>query len=102
MVKPALPYVRLGGEGWPLPLGRAFFEHVELLRQAARDPGRVPEVLRFDRVQAMIAIRYLSPHAILRGRLNAGERIAGLGDVSGRYRARTAFRGCDLSMGATG
>ncbi|MCB2011153.1 MAG: S-methyl-5-thioribose kinase, partial [Geminicoccaceae bacterium] len=26
-VKQALPYVRLVGESWPLPLDRAFFEH---------------------------------------------------------------------------
>ena len=41
IVKQALPYVRLVGESWPLPLKRSFFEYHALTRQAARDPGRV-------------------------------------------------------------
>ena len=43
IVKQALPYVRLVGDSWPLPLTRAFYEYHALTRQAARDPGRVPE-----------------------------------------------------------
>src|SRR4051812_13611831 len=34
-VKQALPYVRLVGEGWPLPLVRARFEHDASVIQAA-------------------------------------------------------------------
>jgi hypothetical protein len=34
-VKQALPYVRLVGESWPLPLDRAHFEHEALKIQAA-------------------------------------------------------------------
>ena len=98
MVKQALPYVRLVGDSWPLPLKRAFFEYHALTRQAARDPGRVPEVLHFDEAQAMIAMEYLSPHRILRGKLIAGDRIRDLGGTLGRFCARTAFRGSDLHM----
>ncbi len=66
IVKQALPYVRLVGDSWPLPLNRAFFEYNALSRHAARDPGRVPEVYHFDEAQALIVMRYLSPHVILR------------------------------------
>jgi 5-methylthioribose kinase len=45
IVKQALPYVRLVGDSWPLPLKRAFFEYHALIRQEARDPGSVPKVL---------------------------------------------------------
>jgi S-methyl-5-thioribose kinase len=48
IVKQALPYVRLVGESWPLPLRRAFFEYHALIRQEARDPGIVPRVMHFD------------------------------------------------------
>jgi hypothetical protein len=48
IVKQALPYVRLVGDSWPLPLKRAFFEYHALIRQEARDPGSVPKVLHFD------------------------------------------------------
>ena len=61
VVKQALPYVRLVGESWPLPLKRTFFEYHALTRQAARDPGRVPKVYFFDERQSLIAMEYLDP-----------------------------------------
>lgn len=98
VVKQALPYVRLVGESWPLPLRRAFFEYNALIRQDERDPGRVPGILHFDEDQALIAMEYLAGHAILRGRLIAGQRTEGLGAALGQFCARTTFRGSDLSM----
>lgn len=98
VVKQALPYVRLVGESWPLPLYRAFFEYHALTRQAARDPGIVPEIFFFDEAQALIVMEFLSPHVILRRKLISGEKVAGLGGVLGRFCARTAFRGSELSM----
>ncbi|MGB6118827.1 MAG: hypothetical protein WBF87_11450, partial [Mesorhizobium sp.] len=56
IVKQALPYVRLVGESWPLPLKRSFCESHALTRQAARDPGPVPQVLHFDEAQALIVM----------------------------------------------
>ena len=98
VVKQALPYVRLVGDSWPLPLKRAFFEQAALARQAARDPGRVPETYHFDERQALIVMEYLHPHVILRKKLIAGERVAGLARALGEFCARTAFRGSDLAM----
>jgi 5-methylthioribose kinase len=98
IVKQALPYVRLVGESWPLPLYRAFFEYHALIRQERRDPGRVPQVLHFDPAQALIGMEYLTPHIILRRKLIKGERVAGLGQTIGQFCARTAFRGSELSM----
>jgi 5-methylthioribose kinase len=98
VVKQALPYVRLVGDSWPLPLKRSFFEYHALTRQAARDPGRVPQVYHFDEGQALIVMEYLSPHKILRRDLEAGVRLAGLAEQLGNFVARTLFRGSDLSM----
>jgi 5-methylthioribose kinase len=98
IVKQALPYVRLVGDSWPLPLYRAFFEYHALIRQERRDPGRVPQVLHVDAAQAMIVMEYLTPHVILRRKLIKGERVAGLGPTIGQFCARTAFRGSELSM----
>lgn len=98
VVKQALPYVRLVGDSWPLPLYRAFFENHALVRQATRDPGSVPEVFHFDETQALIVMEFLAPHKILRRKLIDGERVEGLGDFLGRFCARTAFRGSELSM----
>ncbi|QBY01641.1 S-methyl-5-thioribose kinase [Rhodophyticola sp. CCM32] len=98
IVKQALPYVRLVGDSWPLPLYRAFYEFNALMRQAQRDPGAVPEVFHFDEDQALIVMEFLSPHVILRNKLIAGEKVAGLGAFCGRHCARMAFRGSELSM----
>jgi len=98
IVKQALPYVRLVGDSWPLPLYRAYYEYEALLRQQARDPGSVPRVLYFDREQALIVMEFISPHIILRHKLIAGEQVSGLAETLGLFCARTAFRGSELSL----
>ncbi len=98
IVKQALPYVRLVGDSWPLPLKRAFFEYHALTRQAARAPGMVPEIYHFDETQALIVMQYFTPHVILRNFLIAGKRNEGLAREMGLFAARTLFRGSDLSM----
>lgn len=98
VVKQALPYVRLVGESWPLPLYRATFEYHALSRQAERDPGSVPHVHHFDESQALIVMEYLSPHVILRNKLIKGEKVEGLGAFLGDFCARTAFRGSELCV----
>ena len=50
VAKQALPYVRLVGESWPLPLKRSFFEYHALVRQAERaGAGTVPAIYPFRR-----------------------------------------------------
>ena len=100
IIKQALPYVRMVGESWPLSIRRSFFEYHALVREAARDPGMVPEVYFFDEPQAMIAMEYLSPHVILRQALIAGRQPKNLARDIGRFMARTLFRGSDLCMEA--
>lgn len=72
VVKQALPYVRLVGESWPLPLERSWFEYSALVEQARYAPRLTPEVFLFDRAQAMIVMEYLSPHIIMRKGLVRG------------------------------
>lgn len=98
IVKQALPYVRLVGDSWPLPLKRAFFEYQALTRQAARAPSSVPEIFYFDETQALIAMEYLSPHIILRQALIEGGDLPDLATDLGTFLARTLFRGSDLSI----
>ncbi len=100
VAKQALPYVRLVGDSWPLPLSRAWFEHEALTRLAARAPGSVPQVHHFDRSQALIVMDRLHPHRILRRSLIEGIRHEGLAETLGLFCARSLFRGSDLSMAA--
>lgn len=97
--KQALPYVRLVGESWPLPLGRAFFEHAALVRQAEdAGPGLVPEVLLFDGPQALIVMENLAGHVIWREALVARQRHDSAAGVLGWFCAETLFRSSDLAL----
>jgi len=98
VVKQALPYVRLVGDSWPLPLKRSFFEYHALTRQEARAPGSVPAIYHFDEAQALIIMEYLSPHIILRRALIEGRQLPNIARDIGLFMARTLFRGSDLSM----
>ena len=98
IVKQALPYVRLVGDSWPLPLKRSFFEYHALMRHAARDPGMVPEIFHFDAEQAIIVMEFLSPHIILRRALIEGQQLPKIANDLGLFLARTLFRGSDLCM----
>jgi 5-methylthioribose kinase len=82
VVKQALPYVRLVGESWPLPLKRSYFEFHALTR--------------FE--QAIIVMEFLSPHVILRRALIEGQQLPKIASDLGIFLARTLFRGSDLSM----
>lgn len=99
IVKQALPYVRLVGDSWPLPLKRSFFEYHALTRQEARAPDSVPAIYHFDEAQALIIMEYLAPpHIILRRALIDGRRLPNIARDIGLFMARTLFRGSDLSM----
>ncbi|MEW6631685.1 MAG: S-methyl-5-thioribose kinase [Pseudomonadota bacterium] len=98
VVKQALPYVRLVGDSWPLPLKRSFFEYHALTRQERRAPGSVPAIYHFDEDQALIVMEFLSPHIILRRALIDGRELPKIARDIGLFMARTLFRGSDLSM----
>jgi 5-methylthioribose kinase len=98
IVKQALPYVRLVGDSWPLPLKRSFFEYHALTRQTQRDPNMTPKIFSFDVHQAIIIMEFLTPHVILRRALIEGRQISELSEKLGCFLARTLFRGSDLCM----
>ena len=98
IAKQALPYVRLVGESWPLPLSRAYFEHEALSRQETAVPGLTPKILHYDHEMALIVMEHLTPHIILRKGLIAGTRYPNLADHAGRFMAETLFSYSDLAL----
>jgi 5-methylthioribose kinase len=100
VVKQALPYVRLVGESWPLPLERAFFEHEALAAEAALVPHLVPRVHHFDPVRAAIVMELLEPHIILRKGLIRGTRYPRLAEDIATFAAEVLFRTSDLGAPA--
>jgi 5-methylthioribose kinase len=100
VLKQALPYVRLVGESWPLPVRRAFFEHQALSAQAALVPAHVPKVFHFDESLALTVMAYLTPHIILRKGLIRGTVYPRLADHLATFMAETLFATSDLGQPA--
>ena len=99
-VKQALPFVRLVGESWPLPLSRAHYENLALAQQAELAPALVPAVLHFDEAMKLIVMELLEPHIILRRGLIAGKRYPRLAEDLATFLARTLFFTSDLMLPA--
>jgi 5-methylthioribose kinase len=100
VLKQALPYVRLVGESWPLPVRRAFFEHQALTAQSAVVPAHVPRLFHFDETLALTVMAYLSPHIILRKGLIRGTVYPRLADHMATFMAETLFATSDLGQPA--
>jgi 5-methylthioribose kinase len=99
-VKQALPYVRLVGESWPLPLSRAHYEHMALAEQARLTGRLVPEILHYDAEQALIVMELLEPHIIMRrGMITATVYPKFAGDIS-TFMANTLYFTSDLALTA--
>ncbi len=99
-VKQALPYVRLVGESWPLPLERAFYEHEALVEHGRHAPGLAPAVYRFDATLMLTVMELLEPHIIMRRGMIRGVRYPRAAGDMAEYMARTLFFTSDLGMGA--
>jgi len=100
VVKQALPYVRLVGSSWPLPLSRSHFEHLALTEQARWAPACVPGLYHADPAMALIVMEYLRPHIVLRKGFVRGELYPLVGRHLGTFLAETLFHTSDLYLTA--
>jgi 5-methylthioribose kinase len=100
VVKQALPYVRLVGESWPLPLSRSHYEHMALTEEAKHAPKLVPKVYHYDRTMAMIVMEYLSPHIIMRKGLIRGIEYPLFASHIAEFMAQTLFNTSALATTA--
>ncbi len=98
--KQALPYVRLVGESWPLPLSRAYYERLALADEARLAPERVPALIHHDDAMALTVMELLTPHRVLRGALCEGQRFPRLATHIAQFLARTLFLTSDLAVPA--
>ncbi len=91
-IKQALPYVRLVGESWPLPLERAHYEYRALCEQTKSVPEYVPALFHHDAPMALTAMEYLTPHVILRKGLIQGLELPVFARDLGRFLANTLLK----------
>lgn len=100
VVKQSLPYVRLVGESWPLPLSRANFEYMALVEESKFAPEHVPAIYHHDDEMFLTVMEYLSPHIILRKGLIRGNIYPNMAQHLGKFMAKTLFFTSDLFLSA--
>lgn len=100
-VKQALPYVRLVGESWPLPLSRAHYEHSALTHQARHAPDLVPKVHHYDESLALIVMELLEPHIIMRHGMISGTIYPRFAEDISDFMAATLFHTSTLALTAS-
>jgi 5-methylthioribose kinase len=99
-VKQALPYVRLVGDSWPLPLERAYFEQRATVIQARQVGALVPEILHYDPTLFLIVMERLSPHIIMRRGMIDAVVYPSFVDHITEYAATCLFFTSDLALTA--
>ncbi|MFN4141837.1 S-methyl-5-thioribose kinase [Aestuariivirga sp.] len=99
-VKQALPYVRLVGESWPLPLSRAHYEHMALSEQARLTGRLVPEIFHYDETLALIVMELLEPHVIMRRGMIAATLYPRFAEDISTFMSRTLYFTSDLALPA--
>ena len=90
ILKQALPYVRMTGEGWPMTPERARHEAESLQAHHAAAADLVVETVLYDPERYVLAMEDLSDHTVWRAALNAGARHDGAAAAAGRYVAAVA------------
>lgn len=99
-VKQALPYVRLVGDSWPLPLERAFFEHEATVIQSRQVGGLVPAIYHYEPELFLIVMERLSPHVIMRRGMIDGTIYPGFVEHIVEYTAKSLYFTSDLALPA--
>ena len=98
IVKQAVPYLRVAGEGWPLTLDRARIEAAALAQQQAVAPGMVPQVHHYDPEQYLIVMEDLREHVLWRQVLCDGIHVDGAAEGVGVFLARSLLGTSDILM----
>jgi 5-methylthioribose kinase len=96
-VKQALPWLRVAGDSWPLPLERAVFESAYMRRVEPIVGTLMPRWLHFDPVLHVIVMERLQPHIILRQGLIQGRVYPGAARAVADYVAASGFFTSDLA-----
>ncbi|MHB1289062.1 S-methyl-5-thioribose kinase [Georgenia sp.] len=91
ILKQALPYVRMTGDGWPMTPERAQHEVDSLRAHHGLTPDLVVEVLDYNPERFIIAMEDLSEHYVWRHALNQGLVHDGAAAAVGTFVGALAF-----------
>ncbi len=98
IVKQAVPFLRIAGEGWPLGRDRMIFEI--RASQAYHDfaPDFVPEVYHADEAMSVMIMEDLRDLRVLRYSMIEGKVFPNIGRDIGRFLGESLFRSSYLAM----
>ncbi len=100
ILKQALPYLRVAGEGWPLTRDRMRFETESLLFHNRIAPDSVPKVFAYDLDNSWVAMEFLADHEVLRGSLIRGTPLRDAAREIGEFSARLTYHSSEMSLSA--
>lgn len=98
IVKQALPYARVVGESFPMPLERAGIEASLLQIEGQYCPERVPTLYHYDEVMHICIMQDLNQHIIMRKGLVTQTVYPEFSRHLGTFMAHTLFYTSDLYM----
>lgn len=99
IVKQALPYLRVAGDGWKLTLDRNRIEAEAMKCQNQVHPNSVPKVYHHDDVFALTVMEDLGDMSVLRKGLMEMKKYPNFPKQIGRFMARNLFLTSDFGMG---
>ncbi|MCI1946222.1 S-methyl-5-thioribose kinase [Clostridium luticellarii] len=99
IVKQALPYLRIAGEGWKLTLDRNRIEAETLKLQGKVCPGSVPKIYHHSNEYALTVMEDLGNMEILRKAMMEMKTFKNFPQQIGKFMARNLFLTSDMGMG---
>lgn len=98
VIKQALPYLRVLGEGWALTRERIRYETESLQLYNQYVPGLAPAIYDYDEQMSLLAMEYLGDHLIMRKALVERQRLPHFADHISTFMANTLFFTSDLYL----
>jgi len=98
VIKQALPYLRVLGEGWVLTRERIRYETESLRLYNQYAPGLAPAIYDYDDEMSLLAMEYLRDHLIMRKALVERQRLPHFADHISTFIANTLFFTSDLYL----
>lgn len=98
ILKQAVPYFRLAGEGWPLSRDRMTFEIRALTLYNEIVPDFVPRIYHADEQMSTLVMQCLDDHIVLRQGMIAGNHYPNISQHIGIFLAETLFKTSVLGM----
>lgn len=98
ILKQAVPYLRIAGEGWPLSRERMNYEIRALEYFSEIAPAFIPTIYHANEAMSVVAMRFLENHTIMRRGLIAGIRYPNFAGQITDFLAASLFKSSSLYL----